>query len=135
MNIAWAIPCRYVEVHDNLATIIGAGIDTVWIEELPAMVGCMVAVRLVGMPDEFTPDQKRPTSTRIKSPSGATISEVQGSFALGIESARPEYLVGATLPVAIQFPVTEEGTYAVEFEFGDVWESLPIHVVLGQPSS
>ena len=30
MNVDWVIPCRYVEVHDNLGSMIGAGIDTFW---------------------------------------------------------------------------------------------------------
>jgi hypothetical protein len=29
LNIDWVIPCRYVEVHDNLGTIVGASIDTI----------------------------------------------------------------------------------------------------------
>ena len=36
MNVDWVIPCRYVEVHDNLGSMIGAGIDTFWVPELPA---------------------------------------------------------------------------------------------------
>ena len=34
MNVDWVIPCRYVEVHDNLGTLVGAGIDTFWVPEL-----------------------------------------------------------------------------------------------------
>ena len=27
MNIDWVIPARHTEIHDNLATIVGGGID------------------------------------------------------------------------------------------------------------
>ena len=134
MNIDWLIPCRFVEVHDSLATIVGAGIDTVWLAELPAPVQLMLAIRLVGMVEEFTPDQLHRTTTRIKDPRGQTISEVGGDFSISAESARPEYLAGVTLPAAVGFQVAEEGTYTIECEFGDATEAIPIHVVLGQPS-
>jgi hypothetical protein len=119
VNIGWAIPCRYVEVHDNLATIVGAGIDTFWFEELPSTVGL---------------DQEYATANRIKDPNGGTVHEATGTFALQADSAKPEFLAGVTLPVALQFEVSEEGTYAIEFEFGDAWASLPMHVVVGNPS-
>ena len=38
MKIDAVIPCRYVEVNDNLATIVGAGTDTFWISEEPWFV-------------------------------------------------------------------------------------------------
>jgi hypothetical protein len=95
----------------------------------------MLAIRLTALPDEFTLDQKHPTTTRIKDPSGNTLSEMSGEFSVNADSARPDYLAGVTIPVAIQLEVTEEGTYAIECEFGDAWKSLPIHVAQGVPPS
>jgi hypothetical protein len=51
MNIAWVIPCRFVEIHDNLSTIIGGGIDTVLASSLPTEVQLMLAIRLHAMAD------------------------------------------------------------------------------------
>jgi hypothetical protein len=96
MNIDWIIPCRYVEVHDNLATIIGGGIDTFWVEELPSTIQLLLAIRLTGLSEEFTPDHS--TATRIKDPSGNTISEMKGEFAIGAESERSDFQAGVTLP-------------------------------------
>src|SRR6185437_6497287 len=90
LNIDWIIPCRFVEVHDNLGTIVGAGVDTFWLPEMPGAVQLMLAIRLVGLPDEFTPDQRRRTATRIKGPDGETLSESIGEFAIGAQSARPD---------------------------------------------
>jgi hypothetical protein len=120
-------------VHDNLATIVGAGIDTFWFAELPAPLQLMLAIRLVGLAEEFTPDQQHPTATRIKDPRGETLSEMAGTFAIGAQSARPEFLAGITLPAALQFEVAEEGSYAIECEFGGASKSLPLHVVQGLP--
>ena len=48
MNVDWVIPCRYVEVHDNLGTIVGAGIDTYWIPELPTTMQVVLAIQAPG---------------------------------------------------------------------------------------
>ena len=133
MNIDWLISCRFVEVHDNLGTIVGAGIDTFWLRELPGAIQIMLAIRLVGLPEEFTSEQRHPMATRIKAPNGDTLSEAKGEFAVEAEGARPGYLAGVTIPTAVRFDVRDEGTYAIECEFGDAWKSLPIHVVHGLP--
>ena len=56
-----------------------------------ATVRVMLAIRLVGLAEEFTPDQQHTTATRIKDPHGQTISEMTGQFAIGAESASPDY--------------------------------------------
>jgi hypothetical protein len=120
-------------VHDNLGTIVGAGIDTFWLPELPAAVQLMVAIRLVGLPEEFTEDQTHATATRIKDPAGQTVSEAAGEFTVSAEGARPDFLTGVTIPAAVRFEVDQEGTYAVEYEFGGSAQTIPIHVVVGSP--
>jgi len=120
---------QYVEVHNNLATIVGAGVDTFTVGPLPQPVGLMVAIRLVGLAEEFTADQERPMANRIRDPGGNTIAEAQGTFAIAAESARPDFLAGVTMPLGLAFNATEEGTYAVEFEFGDQTTMFPLHVV------
>jgi hypothetical protein len=120
-------------VHDNLGTIVGAGIDTFWFAELPAAVQVMVAIRLVGLPDEFTEERSHSTATRIKDPSGQTVSEAVGEFTVSAEGARPDFLTGVTIPAAVRFEVNQEGAYAVEYEFGGSEQTIPIHVVVGSP--
>lgn len=91
----------------------------------------MVAIRLIGLAEEFTTDQTRPLANRIKDPSGNVLDEATGEFAIGAESARPDFLTGVIFPTGLRFEAPEEGTYAVEFEFGDAWTSFPVHVVHG----
>ena len=55
MNIDWVIPCRFVEVHDNLATIIGAGIDTVWVPGVPHPVHSATRIDATGPAEEKYP--------------------------------------------------------------------------------
>ena len=62
-----------------------------------------MAVRLVGLDDEFTEDQERPLINRIKDPAGNTIAEAQGAFAIAATSARPDFLTGVTMPLVLGF--------------------------------
>ena len=133
MNIAWIIPCRYVEVHDNLGTIIGAGIDTFWMSDLPAPVQIFLAIRLVGLPHEFDEDVKHAVTNRVRGPNGDVLTELRGEIAVAAESARPDWVAGVILPAVAQFEAVVEGTYMIEFDVAGVTSALPIHVVHGLP--
>jgi hypothetical protein len=130
VNIAWMIPCRYVEVHDNLATIVGAGIDTMTVAAVPTPVQFMLAVRITGLPEEFDPAVQRAFANRVRDPHGEVIGEVRGEIGIGAESARADWLAGASLPMAIGFEVSEVGTYTIEFEYAGAEAQIPMHVVL-----
>jgi uncharacterized protein DUF6941 len=135
VNLDWVIPCRYLEVHDNLGTIIGAGIDTYWLPELPQTITVVLAVRLLATADELDENVQHHTINRVRDPSGELVSEVGGEFAMGGgESARPGWLTGMILPSLVQIEVTEEGTYTIEHELDGSSKSLPIHVVHGLPT-
>lgn len=132
MNVDWVIPCRYIEVHDNLGTIIGAGIDTLWLEQLPAPIQIVLAVRVLAMAEELT-GEEHPVTNRVRDPEGNVISEVSGGFGATAESARPEWLSGMILPVVVQFEAAVGGTYTMEFTIDASSASVPIHVVEGPP--
>jgi hypothetical protein len=134
MNLDWVIPCRYVEVHDNLGTIIGAGIDTFWVPALPAALELVLAVRLLAMAEELSPEVPHVSVNRVRDPRGETMSEVGGEFRMGgSEGAQEEWLNGIMVTTIVAFEVTEEGTYTIEHEVDGTTKSLPIHVVLGPP--
>lgn len=132
MNIDWVIPCRYVEVHDNLATIAGGGIDTFWIPELPGELQVMFALRLLATTEELS-EGEHIVRNRIRDPRGEQLAEMTLTLAIEAQSARPEWLAGMSLPIAIKFAVQEEGTYTVEFEVDNAEKALPLHVVHGTP--
>lgn len=134
MNLDWVIPCRYLEVHDNLGTIIGAGIDTYWLRELPQTIAVVIAVRLLATAEELDENVQHNAINRVRDPRGELVSEVGGEFAMGGgESARPDWLTGIILPSLVQIEVTEEGTYTIEHELDGSSKSLPIHIVHGLP--
>ena len=117
----------------NLATIIGGGVDTYWYPELPATTQVFLAIRLLGMPDELTEEVPHTTVSRIKNPAGDVLAEAQGEIRIGAAAARPDWLVGVTIPTMVVFEAAEEGTYTIELDFDDATAALPIHVVHGLP--
>jgi hypothetical protein len=133
LDIDWVIPCRYVEVHDNLGTIVGAGIDTFWVSELPTPIQVVLAVRLLATADELEQDESHRATNRIRDPRGDGVSEVSGDLTVEGASARPEWLAGIMLGTVVQFEATEEGTYTLEQAVDESSEQLPIHIVLGEP--
>jgi hypothetical protein len=54
VRVDWAIPCRYAEVaRDGTATLVGAGIDSMWVPSLPHEMSLFLVLRFVGAEDEF----------------------------------------------------------------------------------
>jgi hypothetical protein len=132
VRIDWVIPCRYVEVHDNLATMVGAGIDTLTVPELPVVVQVLVAVRLLALADEWTADVKHSARNVIYGPNAQVVSEVADEFALVAEGSREDWLTGVILPTVVTWEATEEGAYTLEHHVDDASAQVPLHVVLAQ---
>lgn len=134
MHIDWVIPCRYAEVHDNLGTIVGAGIDRYWWPELPAQMQVVLALRFSGLPEEIPGEHD--LVNIVRGPGGEEIARAEGRLAFGElqGDARPDYLQGIQLQSVVIFEATEEGTYSVEFELDKVSTYVvPLHVIHGPP--
>jgi hypothetical protein len=129
MNIDWVIPARHAEIHDNLATIVGGGIDRQAVAELPAVVGLMLAIRLTATSEEIGPDQMHSWRNIVKNPAGEAIAEGGGEFAIGAENPRTDWLNNFLISAAIQFEAEDEGTYTIELIVDEAISALPIHVV------
>jgi hypothetical protein len=54
LEVAWALPCRFAEASpDGTATIVGAGLDSMWLNEVPADVGVFLMMKISGAQYEF----------------------------------------------------------------------------------
>jgi hypothetical protein len=135
LNIEWVIPCRFVEVHDNLATIVGAGIDTFWVPQEPRAIGVMFAIRVTALADELGPENPHTMVQRIRDPNDAVVHEMQAEFEAESqgEVRNPDWLQGLAMPVGAQFAVPVEGTYTVTHQVNGSEHALPLHVVHGFP--
>jgi len=135
VNVDWVIPCRFIEVHDNLGTLIGAGIDTFWVAALPTEIQVPMAIRLSGLPEELHPDVPHAARNIIRGPDGSTLGDEAAQFTIGSQAAveRPEWLHGVLLHTLVGFTATEDGTYTFEHIVDDSSMSVPLHVVHGPP--
>ena len=84
MNIDWVVACRYAEVHDNLGTIVAAGIDTWWVPQFPAVIQVALAIRLLAMADELGEEHQHTVRNIIRRPSGEVLSDLSSSFAAAV---------------------------------------------------
>ena len=130
MNIDWVIPARHAEIHDNLATIVGGGIDRQAVPELPAVVALMLAVRLTATSEEIGPDHQHSWRNIVKNPGGEAIAEGGGEFAIGAENPQTDWLNNFLISAAIQFQAEVEGTYTIELIVDEQSSALPVHVVV-----
>lgn len=133
MNIDWIIPCRYGEIHDNLGTLVGAGIDTFWIAEFPTEIQLGIAVRLLAQADELGPGQQHTVRNIIRDPDGDTVSDLSEEFSVGTAeeavAARTEWLNGIAVFTVIKFEVPGPGTYTFEHIVDASTKSVPLHVL------
>ena len=121
MNIDWVIPCRFAEVHDNLATLVGAGIDTFWFADFPAGVQVGFATRLLATANELGPEHEHTVRSIIRDPRGETLSDLgDATFRAGsaeqAAGARTDWLNGIALVTVIQQNI-ESGALEVLIQF------------------
>src|ERR1700712_3013078 len=133
MNVDWVIPCRYVEVHDNLGSMIGAGIDTFWVPELPAPIQVMLAVRLTATAEELTVGVPHNLRTVVTDGQGEVVFEAEVEFEADADAAQTEWLNSMVMPSVVQFEATEAGTFQLEQSVDGHSQSIPLHVIEGAP--
>jgi hypothetical protein len=133
MNVDWVIPCRYVEVHDNLGSMIGAGIDTFWVPELPAPIQVMLAVRLTATAEELAPGIEHVLRTVVIDAKGEIVFEAALEFEADADSAQSEWLNSMVMPSVVQFDAVEAGTFQLEQSVDGNAQSIPLHVIEGAP--
>jgi hypothetical protein len=128
VRISWAIPCRYVEVNDGLVTIIGGGSNVITLLALPGVVGTMVAIQLVTDEDD---DERHMFGNQVLGPDMAPVTELaQVEFDMGeVNPLKPAGWEQALIPpIAVQFPVAEEGQYTLQLSVDDRSTTVPLLV-------
>ena len=127
MRVDWAILCRFAEVDDGLATIIGGGIDTFTVPSLPALLDLVMVVRLVGSPEET----EHQLAIRLVDPELKQVGkELRATFSgTPNPEALPGWEAGVILRVAAGFPAPVAGPYTLEIAVdGRAAHTVPIIV-------
>lgn len=133
MRIEYVVPCRYAEVNDGLATIVGAGIDSIAAAVFPTNVQVMLTVRILGQADEM------PGAHRVRCPvrdsEDTTIAEdLDATIELPPEPAQPHpagdaWLHNIMLAIGVAFVAPQAGTYTLNVIFDDAEYPVPIYLV------
>jgi hypothetical protein len=113
--------------------MIGAGIDTFWIPELPSPLQVMLAVRLTATGEELAPGIEHLLRTVVTDPDGGVVFEAGMEFEANTENTQTEWLNSLVLPSVVQFDVVDAGTYQLEQSVDGNSQSIPLHVVEGAP--
>lgn len=140
MNIEWVVICRYAEVDGGRATIVGAGTDVIFANELPGPVGIMAAARLAAAPEELEPGNSYTLAARMLRPDGDPATLASGDemppLTVQIESSEPVrqlvpgWLVNPMVAFRLEWWATDPGTYSLELSIDDGEALLtPVHVL------
>lgn len=134
MRIEWAIPCRFVELY-GLATIVGAGIDTYWLPEIPSPVQVFMAIRLVAPEEELGDDKPHQLVVRVLGPDMQPIGdELTMEFAAPANPMkRPGWEGGIIMRVVHVFSAEEIGVYTIELAVDGRGHSTSVIVEQGTP--
>jgi hypothetical protein len=128
VRIAWAIPCRYAEVHDGLATMVGAGTNIFTVPSFPASIGLFVVAHFLAAEDEL--GVQHPLRSQVLAPDMQPVADpIEG--ALGFEAGPnkpPGWEGGLTLPMVVRFPAHIEGTYTFELTVAERSQTVPLLV-------
>lgn len=115
MRVDWALPCRYAEATaDGTATIVGAGLDSLRLIEVPADVGTFLMLRLAAPPDEF--DDEHQLAVRLIDPERDERDVLTVGFG---PVPRPPLLhrgleAGLLIPAAVGWQAGHFGLYTFE---------------------
>lgn len=133
MRLDWAVPARYAEASgDGTATIIGAGIDSFWLEEVPADIGLFLMIRVAGPRDEFEDDHV--LEIRLVTPERDEQEVLKAGFKAPPGGAQTPLSVpgmegGLLIPAGVAFQAEEYGFYTLEVYLDEQrLRSIPISV-------
>lgn len=140
MNVDWLVTCRYAESDGTVGTIVGAGIDVLFVPQFPSPVGVMLAVRLAAPAEEIEEGQEHELVGFVRKPDGQPTRGPDGSpsppmsvrfqAAIGGRQFVPGWLVAPMFAFGIRWLAEEEGTYTVGVGVAGADPAMtPVHVL------
>lgn len=127
MRVDWGIICRYAEVNNGLATIVGAGIDNYTVAAVPAQIPLQLVVRVCGLIDANDHD----LTVKLLDTQLSEVGTLSGTFGMEQNPNHPPGWEGAAiLPVGVVLPANEVGTYTLHVSVDNHSVTLPFRVSL-----
>jgi len=128
VRVGWATLCRYAEVNDGLATMVGAGLDTYFVPGFPETIQVVVVFQLFGTQQEMADEHELvfrihdPAMNAAESPSVTFVGEPN-------PLALPGWEASTILVTAHVLPASAEGAYGIEIVVdGDSQNTVPFSV-------
>lgn len=121
MQVDWALPCRFAEaLPDGTAALFGAGLDSIWLPEIPADVGTFLMMRISGPTYEF--EQEHTLAVKLIDPQSGEHELLVAGF--GPIDEPPQHLhpgldPGILIPAAIGWRAEHFGLYTLEVFIDD----------------
>ena len=126
LKVDWALACRYAEVNNNLATMVGGGIDHTYLPALPAPMQVIVLARLIGPPEEFQGEHN--VACAAFAPDLSELARVDGTLVMP-EIPPTDWLLAVYYPMAVQYMAPTAGAYRIEVGIDDSDPyPIPMHV-------
>ena len=129
MRLGWAIPCKYLEVHDGLGTLVGAGANHYAVAEMPSALSVWIAVQVYGHRSEVDADHS--LVIQPLGPDMEACAPLDMGFRFPAERASNEpegWEVGALIPTLINFEASEQGTYTLALTLDEKTTTIPLYV-------
>lgn len=114
-----------------MSNILGAGIDTTFVPELPRPIGVMISLRAVGSVDEMVGEMVS-LHCHVEAPDG-TLAGFEVDHEVGpleAPQARQDWPFAVVFAFGVQWQAETEGTHMIHLRVNDQYDALPMHVVL-----
>jgi hypothetical protein len=131
LNLIWAVPCRDFTLRsDRTADIEGAGVDNIWVGELPAQVRVNVLLQFGLLEGE-----ESQLSIELAGPGGALIGEPLDRSLHGetYPGHRPGYQITRLVPAEFRFMAEQPGVYVAEIRTDNRHQTSLFFVVRDEP--
>ena len=127
MRVDWAIICRYVEVNNGLATIVGGGLDVFTVVAVPVELPITIALRAVGLPDANEHTLEVLVIDPMMAPAGE--AGVQAKFTMAANPNHPPgWELNLTAPIIVNVPIEQAGTYTIDIKVDGHSHTMPFRV-------
>jgi hypothetical protein len=129
LRVDWAILCRYVEVINGLATIVGGGIDRYGPMPLPQPLVITAAVRLVGLPDMADHTIEVQVLDPLLAPVGQPVPPATFKMQAPGPDHPPGWEANVLVPMIVNIEVADAGTYTLDIKVDGHSHTHPFRVL------
>ncbi|MGZ4333880.1 MAG: DUF6941 family protein [Gaiellaceae bacterium] len=128
MRVEWAIPCLGVQQQpDGLLNLAGASFTRIAVRQLPGQVRFIIALRLIGEPEDFAEDASRMIRAPLLGPDMEPITELEFEVPHAGPELHADHPPGwersLNLPLGVQYMAEQEGRHSIDFYVNEKFQA------------